>query len=218
VSEVVSEPVIKSHTKKVKKDKKENTTTSSVAFFSFLEKASQEQKTAYDLVKRFSSEEKAVEVASRDNPLEAAHDFLQWCADNGGKAAARILEEQEKQAQREAMTSFLGDDFLQSARKVGYDGTVTYTMFYQWRDGALGERVIDRYTYFNFDIRDRVIKSMREYFENVKAASSDDDDDFAEQVAKRQAEEVAASGYNPLGLSVEYATAEVADFHPSDLR
>lgn len=48
---------------------------------------------AYELVKRFSSQEKALEIAQRENPYEAAIDFLEWRADNGGKAAEKVRNE-----------------------------------------------------------------------------------------------------------------------------
>jgi DNA-binding MarR family transcriptional regulator len=95
----VTEPVTNGYTKKVKKEKRENTTTSSSAdsfLNSFLKTASQEQVKAYELVIRFSSQEKALEIAQRENPYEAAIDYLEWRAENGGKAAKKILDEHEK--------------------------------------------------------------------------------------------------------------------------
>lgn len=97
VQEVVQSPVqevVQNLRPKIdKKHKKQNTTTSSSEVSEFLQKASQEQKEAYQLVRQFASEEKALEKAMQENPLEQARDFLEWCADNGGKVAERILDE-----------------------------------------------------------------------------------------------------------------------------
>lgn len=159
--EPVSEPVIKSHTKTLKTDKKEKDTTTSSVGVSFLEKASQEQKTAYDLVRRFASEEKAVEVASREHPLEAARDFLEWCAERGGKAAERILDELQAEERRAEVIDKLKQMFVEAAQSVGYTDAVTHSMFDEWLDGAIGGREIN-YTLLRYV--DSIKTSMRSFF------------------------------------------------------
>lgn len=98
VQEVVQSPVQILRPKIDKKDKKENTTTSSSRVSEFLRTANQEQVQAFELVRKFASAEKALEKAMQDNPLEAAQDFLEWCADNGGKVAEKVRDELDQQA------------------------------------------------------------------------------------------------------------------------
>jgi hypothetical protein len=94
VSEVVSEPVRLSHTKIVKTEKKEKTLhTESSVVLSFLENASQEQRTAYQLVRKVSGESKSIEVASRDYPLQAAYDYIEYLSERGNRAASQVIEE-----------------------------------------------------------------------------------------------------------------------------
>ena len=97
VNEVVKEPVKNFDTKTLKTEKKEkidtDTTTSSSSVSIFLKNATQEELEAFHLVRRFSNEEKAIDVAQRENPIEAAKDFLEWSSDHGNRVARKIFEE-----------------------------------------------------------------------------------------------------------------------------
>lgn len=205
VQEVVQEPVQNLLTKKVKKEKKDTTTSGSVAEFSFLEKANTEQREAYDLVRRFASHERAVEVASRENPLDAARDFLEWCAERGGKVAKHILEETQKAEQRAEVTLELKQRFLDVANLVGYTDTVTHGMFDEWIEGATGNGKIE-VNYSLLRYRELLEESMKKYF---KWAGGDPEEitqqeiDAAEEMA-RQAEQVRANGYERQNLEVEF--------------
>lgn len=120
MTEPVNELVTISHTKTEKKEKifKTPTTTVSSVVEEFLKNSDKDQEEAYRLVKRFSSEEKAIEVASREHPLEAARDYLEWCAENmmsGGNTARAILSEIEHQEHHEqAILNF--EDNVQEAQ------------------------------------------------------------------------------------------------------
>jgi hypothetical protein len=120
VTEVVTEPVTevvtKSYTKTHKTEKTEKTekthTHGAGVFFSsfeniskerqdknkgasientFLETASEEQKRAYELVRKVASVDKAIEKAESGYPLQAACDYIEWSANHGGKIADIIL-------------------------------------------------------------------------------------------------------------------------------
>ena len=97
VAEVVTEPVAQSYINSGKTDKtgnKDNTTPGGVVS-GFLDSASEEQKAAYQLVRKCANQEKAVEVASRENPLNSAYDFIEWSARHGGQVAITLLAELE---------------------------------------------------------------------------------------------------------------------------
>ena len=49
-----------------------------------------DKKRAYELVSKFAKN-KAAEIASRPNPIEAAYEFLQWLAKKGNKEAAELV-------------------------------------------------------------------------------------------------------------------------------
>lgn len=101
VTLTVTEPVTKSDTKKEKKEKKNTTTIKGgddIFSFSenknlaekdfleeqsFLAKASEEQKTAYQKIRLFAGVQKSIERASKDNPIEAARGFLLGIAKHG---------------------------------------------------------------------------------------------------------------------------------------
>ena len=97
VTEVVTEPVAQSYTNTDKTDKtgnKDNTTPGGVVS-RFLDSAGEEQKAAYQLVSQCASQEKAAAVASRENPLNSAYDFIEWSARHGGQVAITLLGELE---------------------------------------------------------------------------------------------------------------------------
>lgn len=162
VQEVVQEPTQNLRTKTLKTDKKEkDTTTSSVEVSSFLEKASQEQREAYRLVRRFAGEEKALEKAMDEHPLEAARDFLEWAAEKGGKAAERILDELQAEERRTEVMDELKRMFVTVAEKTGYTDPVYESMFDDWRAGQIGEHETD---YKLLRYSDSLLASMAKYF------------------------------------------------------
>jgi len=103
VTEVVTEPVTYGYTKIVKKEKKEKTSTAEVEVEnSFFSSCNEEQKTAYQWVRKNANIDKSIEVAMRDNPLQAAYDYLDYLGRKGMRTAAihsaemaKILPEQE---------------------------------------------------------------------------------------------------------------------------
>jgi DNA-binding Lrp family transcriptional regulator len=111
VSEVVSEPVRLSHTKIVKTEKKEKTHTNESEVF-FLENASQEQKNAYQLVRKVASVDKAIEKAESEYPMQAAYDYIEWSAEHGNKVADIILSGLMQSGE------FYGDDFLKDKTRM----------------------------------------------------------------------------------------------------
>lgn len=112
------------------------------------------------MVRSISSEEKAVEVASRDHPLEAARDFLEWCAENGGNAAGRILDELREKEVRAEVIGEMKQMFVEVAKSIDF-GNVTHSMFDQWLSAAFRDKKI---SYGILAYRDAIKDTMRQYF------------------------------------------------------